>query len=295
MRVLITGSAGFVGSHFHRRMLADGHQVTEWDVTDGGIARDCRRLFATDEGAWDLVIHCAAIVGGRAKIDGNPLAIAENLAIDSDLARWAVRARPGRILYFSSSAAYAAAYQDMDYKIALREDAIGTTSETAHGAWVPDQVYGWAKLTGERLMAEVEADGIPVHIVRPFSGYGETQSLDYPFGAFLDRAKHGADPFHIWGDGTAVRDWVHVDDVVEACLAIIAADYRQPVNIGTGRGVDFITLAAMFMDAAGYQGEIGLLPSKPTGVQYRVADPTLLHTMYRPEVSIEEGIARCFR
>lgn len=285
-RALITGSEGFVGRHFRDRLLRDGWAVYECDIV-GPMPKDCRDVFAAEADVrYDLVIHCAAIVGGRAKIDGDPLAIADNLGIDAALFRWAAKARPEHLVYFSSSAAYPIQLQQRGCLTPLREDWINDCVA------LPDQTYGWVKLTGERLAQQARREGVNVHIVRPFSGYGEDQSTDYPFPSFIERAKRGADPFDIWGDGMQVRDFIHIDDIVEATMRLAEYDIPGPVNLGTGRGVSFRELAALVMRRI---PALRLHRDKPVGVHYRVADTSALHQFYLPRVSLEEGIARALR
>ena len=194
---------------------------------------------------------------------------------------------PGRVVYFSSSAAYPVGYQNGDRRWKLAETDIGPDN--------PDAMYGWVKLTGERLMTEVRNAGIPTHIFRPFSGYGVDQSQDYPFPSFMQRASANEQPFQIWGDGNQVRDWVHVDDIVNCVLAAIEQDYQEPLNIGTGIGTSMNELATMCLNAAGHGATLEHLLDKPVGVQYRVADVSNMRKVYEPEISLEEGIARCFR
>lgn len=290
MKILITGHMGFVGSYF-RRTLAD-HDLTLVDKRDGFLAQNFFNNERIHENTrYDLVIHLAAMVGGRAKIDGDPLAIAENLAIDSDMFRWAVRTRQPRIVYYSSSAAYPTYFQDRDRKWNLEEDDIQFGDTTG----VPDQTYGWGKLTGEVLAKHAEGEGVRVHIFRPFSGYGTDQSLDYPFPSFIARAKRGDNPFEIWGDGTQTRDFIHISDIVEATLAAVKLDVPGPLNLGTGRGTSFLELADMVTYEAGYHPEIHLLRDKPVGCHYRVADSSKMLDIYTPKVSLEEGIARALR
>ena len=95
MKILITGDEGFVGRAFHRALDKKSNNVTGFDIKSG---TDARKFFATDDTYFDVVIHLAAVVGGRATIEGNPLAVATDLAIDSDLFQWALRTRPGRIV-----------------------------------------------------------------------------------------------------------------------------------------------------------------------------------------------------
>ena len=283
MKILVTGHRGFVGRHM---MLAlHRHEIVGIDLVEGN---DCRDFFRVDDTRFDLVIHLAAIVGGRLTIDGQPLQVATDLAIDSDMFQWAMRTRPRRIVYYSSSAAYPTRLQESrELAFKLHEDDLRLDEIHA-----PDQTYGWAKLTGEMLAGFAEAAGIPVHIFRPFSGYGEDQDASYPFGAFRDRARVHADPFEVWGTGQQVRDFIHIDDVVAATFAAVRQDFREPVNLCTGRPTSFLELAEMFTREAGYQPLIRPRSDKPVGVQYRVGDPTRMLQFYTPKITIEEGIRR---
>jgi len=157
----------------------------------------------------------------------------------------------------------------------------------------PDLSYGWSKLTGEMLAAHARAAGLTVHIFRPFSGYGSDQALDYPFPSFIARGKAKADPFQIWGNGNQVRDFIHIDDIVEGSLAGCLADIKV-ANLCTGIPTSFNDLAALVAQIAGYASEVQRLPSEPVGVQYRVGDPWFMETFYKPKISLLEGIQRAF-
>jgi nucleoside-diphosphate-sugar epimerase len=257
-------------------------------------AQDCRLFFreclskGAVPGLWDLVVHCAAVVGGRATIDGDPLATAESLSIDAEMFRWAAVARPGRVLYFSSSAAYPVRLQIPGYEYRLREDFV----DLAEGLYPPDQVYGWSKVIGELLAARLRETGVPVTVVRPFSGYGEDQDEEYPFRAILSRVLRRKDPLEVWGSGKQVRDWIHVDDVVAGALAVAESGTEDPVNLCTGRPTSFLELARMMVTTAGYEPEVKSLPDRPAGVAYRVGDPTRMRRFYEPRVRLEDGIRR---
>ena len=144
MRVFLSGHEGFVGRHLHRAMDARGWDVTGIDLADG--SGDALDFFRTDDQHWDLAIHCAAIVGGRASIDGSPLGVATNLALDAWYMRWLVRTGTPRAVYFSSSAAYPVVLQQPGDVRRLYEEDINLAYMEE-----PDASYGWAKLTGEKL------------------------------------------------------------------------------------------------------------------------------------------------
>lgn len=314
MKILITGHRGFVGRHLWRALADRGHSLTGIDLLGyrnhqpelADIATEERRdaldFFRTNTTRYDLAIHCAAVIGGRASIDGTPLSVATNLALDCWYFRWLARTGTPRAVYFSSSAAYPTVLQDSEYhdrygatsRDRVRRLTLGSRlSESDISLNVmqrPDQTYGFAKLAGEFLAQY--AEDTRVTIVRPFSGYGEDQSADYPFPSFIDRAKRKADPFEIWGDGEQTRDWIHIDDVVGATLAAVEQEVAGPVNLCTGRATSFNELAKLVCAEAGYSPAFRHLPSKPSGVHYRVGDPTKLLSFYTPKVTLEEGIRR---
>lgn len=285
MKILITGHKGFVGKYFVEKYK--DHDITGVDIADGN---DVRNFFKDNREYYDLVIHLAAIVGGRATIEGNPLSVATDLAIDSDFFNWALITRPGRIVYFSSSAAYPTKFQGNEDWVHLSESMIDLDNISN-----PDLTYGWSKLTGEYLAKFVQEAGIPVHIFRPFSGYGTDQSLDYPFPSYIKRAVDRMDPFEIWGDGEQTRDFIHMSDVVNAVDEAIKQDIQGPVNLGWGRRTTFNELAKIVTEIEGYSPEFKHLPAAPVGVLNRIADPTKMLSFYTPKITLEEGIERALK
>lgn len=251
---------------------------------------DALDFFRYDNGPWDLAVHCAAVVGGRASIDGSPLGVATNLALDAWYFRWLVRTGTPRAVYYSSSAAYPVELQQPGPVRRLVETDIDLDNPR-----LPDATYGLAKVTGERLARYAEAEGCRVHVLRPMSGYGTDQADCYPFPAFIARALRQDDPFEIWGDGGSTRDWIHIDDLIGATLAAVDQDVPGPVNLGTGRATTFDELARLVTSEHGYHPALKHRLGAPQGVYHRVADPTRMRSFYRPTVSLEEGIARALR
>jgi nucleoside-diphosphate-sugar epimerase len=277
-----------------RRLRNDGWDVYEQDIV-GHRPIDMRVLGQWVDGGvhFDLAVHAAAVVGGRATIDGSPLDVAVNFELDTAYARWCLRIRPEHVVYFSSSAAYPVDLQD-PRQMGRSHYALRETDIDLDAIRQPDAIYGLAKLVGETLMRHLEQAGVRTHVFRPFSGYGPPgdQSCDYPFPSLIARALRREDPFVVWGDGQQVRDWVHVEDIVGAVMAAVDQDVRGPLNIGSGIPVSFDELAAMVCAAAGYSPTIQHLHDAPTGVRYRVCDPTRMLEVYQPKVTLEEGIRR---
>jgi nucleoside-diphosphate-sugar epimerase len=280
MRILVTGHKGFVGKYFMRKY--QGNEIVGVDLKDGN---DCRDFFKSDDSYFDMVIHLAAIVGGRVTIEGNPLSVATDLSIDAEMFNWAMRTRPGRIVYFSSSAAYPTKYQDNKYPQTLREDMLDLYAISN-----PDLTYGWAKMTGEYLAQFTEKAGIRTHVFRPFSGYGTDQDLDYPFPSYIARALREDDPFEIWGDGLQVRDFIHMQDIVDAVDKAIELDIPGPINLGSGIATPFIELADRVTNIKGYSPKYNFIGSAPVGVTYRVSNPKKMFDFYTPKISLNDGI-----
>jgi len=242
---------------------------------------------------FDRAYHLASVVGGRSVIEGDPLAVGIDLAIDSAFFLWAARVnRPQRILYASSSSAYPVGLQDEEGAVALAEPMI----DFDKGLLRPDLTYGWSKLTGEYLgRLACDGYGLRVAVVRPFSGYGEHQEPVYPVPAIALRAAARQDPLVVWGTGQQARDFVHIEDCIEAMeRALDRIEDGRAVNIGSGKPTTFLELARLMADIEGYEPEVRGLEDRPVGVHRRYADPTVMQDVldFTPRISIEEGMAR---
>lgn len=282
MNILITGHKGFVGRHFVSAL--DGHEITGIDLKDGN---DCRDFFKYRKDKFDLVIHLAAIVGGRATIEGEPLKVATDLSIDAEFFNWVQETKPTNVVYFSSSAAYPTELQNGFFD-RLEEDWIDLEDVES-----PDLTYGWAKLTGEYLAQFVTDSNM--FVFRPFSGYGADQDDTYPFPSFIDRALRGDDPFEIWGDGEQVRDFIHIDDVVAAVLHHVENGIIGTFNLCSGKGTSFNELAELVCQAAGYEPDFKHIKTAPVGVRSRIGHPKKSHQHYVPKISLIDGINQALK
>ena len=301
--VLVTGGCGFVGRHLVKRLVQQGKHVIVVDNHYGDIKhihtkgavyinQDVRSFFrGRYKEYFSEVYHLAAIIGGRVKIDGDPLSVAEDLAIDAQFFKWLVNNQGSydKVLYASSSAVYPIILQEKQN--ILFESMQDVTS---HIIGKPDMTYGWTKLTGEYLAHLAHKDyGMHIACVRPFSGYGEDQSPDYPIPAIALRAIAKEDPLVVWGSGKQVRDFVYIDDCIDAMLlAIDKIDDGAAVNISTGVGHSFIDIANLYADIVGYKPQIKSLIDNPVGVQYRVGDRMAAEQLlgWKPKTLLRDGL-----
>lgn len=312
MIALVTGGCGFVGRHLVQRLLDLGQEVWVVDNLFAGIhpfrwhdrvyvpqnmtfiEEDVREFFKrTGIPNFDYVFHLAAVVGGRVKIDEEPMVVASDMAIDSDFFNWVVEARPGKTLYASSSAAYPISLQREGYSRALKENDIDFGGVLGQ----PDMTYGFAKLSGEYLATlAARKYGLSVVCVRPFSGYGEDQDEAYPIPAIAARAARREAPLHIWGPGTQGRDFVHIEDCIDLMLlAVERISDGSAINIGSGKVTTFYEVAEIFARVAGYSPRIVALGDRPTGVHTRYADITRARALgWEPRIGLEEGFRRVY-
>ncbi len=265
--------------YFIRQMLDDQQYI--------------HKTYGLDVPSFADVFHFAAIVGGRAKIDGDPMMVALDLSIDAEFFLWVCRQKPERVLYPSSSAAYPVDLQTESDAIALSESDIDFTRMGQ-----PDMTYGWSKLTGEYLahIASKYYD-LSVTCIRPFSGYGEDQDLSYPVPAIARRAALKENPFEVWGTGKQGRDFVHIDDVIDCTLlAMEHITDGSAINIGSGKLTSFLEIIEVFTSFAGYKPTIKTLLDKPVGVHARYGNMDYVSERlgWKPQISIEEGMRRVY-
>lgn len=315
-KILITGGAGFVGRHFVQRLLPEGHEIHCVDILEplsGAItpadwplfqpldfenfhfySEDCRDWFKqhTDTD-FDYAFHLAAMVGGRAMIENNPLAVADDLSIDAEYWQWAAKANPEKTIVFSSSAAYPIHLQRPDHYVLLKEDMISFDE----GLGMPDLTYGWAKLTHEYCARlAFEKHGIKSVAYRPFSGYGEDQDDTYPFPSICKRvlANQGAKEIGVWGTGRQMRDFIHIEDCVSGVLHTMdQVDDGSALNLSTGIFTSFVDFVKTAADILGFDPEVTGTSNTPEGVFARGGDTALQKKLgFEYTLSFREGIER---
>ena len=307
--VLITGGCGFLGRHFAKYLYNHGWKIVIVDDLSTGLhpdkwpqhlkvpfsftKADMRDFLKDHKGQYDLAIHLAAVVGGRAVIEGKPAMSAYSLELDACFFRWAAKAKPKQIIYMSSSAIYPIDFQSAKSKTALKETMVDFTKP--HSAFgMPDLVYGWGKLTGEFLASTFAKHyGLNVFCPRPFSGYGEDQDLSYPVPAICARAVNHENPLVIWGSGKQTRDFIYVDDIIRAIVTYLPKLRGYEVmNLGSGISNTFKDIAKIASMYVGYEPTIKNLENKPEGVKTRFADTKRMQKHYKPEVSLEQGLKK---
>jgi nucleoside-diphosphate-sugar epimerase len=157
-----------------------------------------------------------------------------------------------------------------------------------------DNMYGWAKLMGElTLRAYYKEHGLKAASCRYFTVYGPRGVENHAVIAMIARAFVGQDPFEVWGDGTQVRNWTYIDDIVRGTiLAGELIDDGIAINPGTMERVRVVDAVRLVLEHTCRQAALKFRPDMPTGPLNRVADNALARKLlgWEPEVPFREGL-----
>ena len=212
------------------------------------------------------------------------------MALDNIVYEAAAKNGVDRICFASSACTYPTDIQQERQR--LREDMV---SFDERGGAYADEVYGWAKLMGERsLQAYNEQYDIDTSAVRIFTAYGPRENETHAIVAFMAKAYAGQDPFQIWGDGEQTRNFTYVKDITRA-LRLAAENITDgtPVNAGISRYVTMNEAVEIVFDYLDWEpDEINYMTDKPVGVRHRAADTTRAEELlgWEPQYTVEEGI-----
>jgi nucleoside-diphosphate-sugar epimerase len=301
MKVVVTGAAGFIGSHLVESLLADGHQVTGVDGFVDYYPRPMKErnlsgplanpAFTLVEGLLqhlDLgpilagagqVYHLAAQAGVRASWGREFAAYTDhNLLATQRLLEAALSGGIPRVVYASSSSVYGDAAT-----LPLRED----------GACHPLSPYGVTKLAAEHLGNLYEKNhGLPVVSLRYFTVYGPRQRPDMAFHKFLKACRDGQ-PIHVYGDGRQTRDFTFVRDIVAATRA--AGDFGRPgcvYNVGGGERIALEGALELVQDVSGRRATIVREEAQKGDMRDTFADTSAAKRdlQFRSTVSLRDGL-----
>lgn len=293
-RILITGGAGFIGSHLARRLVADNEVVVLDALTTGsrsnipdeatfieGDIRDEAVLERAIDGV-DVVFHEAALVSVERSIDDPPLSHAINVGATLSLLE-AARDHDARVVLASSAAIYG-----HPESVPIDE----TEPKT------PTSPYGIDKHSIDQYARQYHNQyGLEVVALRYFNVFGPGQVAGPYSGVisiFLEQALAG-EPITVEGDGTQTRDFVYIDDVVEAnCLAATSDASGRAFNIGTGQSVTIREVAEQIQDQTETDAAIVHTESRDGDIDHSRADISAANAAlgYDPTVSFEDGLER---
>jgi nucleoside-diphosphate-sugar epimerase len=317
--VLVTGGAGFIGSHLTPALVASGAHVTVVDNLERGSKERLRAVWGEitfhqvdllDQQAaiqvcagQDVVFHLASKVGGIGYYTRRPFEVIEaNLQMDGNVLGAALAREVPFYFYASSAHVYPIELQGDAEAPPIREEQV----LPAH----PELSYGWAKLIGEKRIQYALAEGKPVRasIARIIGAYGPNQDFNLATGSaipvFIRRAIEypRLSPFRVLGTGKETRSYCFVGDIVAGIMTSTEELADQPCvgpfNLGAEGRVSIGELAQTVVDISGKDIDIEFDSSHPTLIWGQALDCSLASSLlrgWRPAVGLREGLQLCYQ
>lgn len=298
LKILVLGSSGLIGSNLVRRLQYQGHYVVGADIRKPEFVkpnifieadlREPKIVKAIFNGVdskgkefkFDRVYQLAADMGGAGFIftgDNDAEVMHNSALINLNVAKYATEAKVKQLFYSSSVCAYS--IEQVKQKI--KEEDIYPAN--------PDSNYGWEKIFSERLYQSFAKNkGLNIRIARFNNCFGPYCAWDggrEKSPAAICRKALTQDPIEIWGDGQQVREFIYVDDLLDAIEVIMRNPYIGPVNIGPDESYTIDEMVRMVSDK-----EIKHIDG-PIGLQVRLTDNTKIKSLgWSPKVSVKEGM-----
>ena len=302
MRILVTGAAGFIGSHLCDRLLAEGHQVVGMDNLVTGTTRNIEHLAGNDsfrfikhdvteyiylEGHLDAVLHLASLPSPVDYLQ-QPIKTLKVGALGTHKALGLARAKGARFLLASTSEVYG------DPQVHPQSEAYwGNVNPVG-----PRGVYDESKRFAEALtMAYRRSHGLDTRIARIFNTYGPRMRLDdgRVVPNFVSQALRG-EPLTVYDDGTRTRSFCYISDLIEGLYRLLLSDVTEPVNLGNPQEMRIIDFARLILELSGSRSEIRFVRPKDERTaddpNRRCPDITRARTLlgWQPVVPVEEGL-----
>jgi len=329
MRTVVTGGAGFIGSHLVKKLVEEGRKVIVIDDLSSGSLENLfdldlkpadfefKKLDLTDYHqtlealkGGDVVFHLAARIGGIKFLHGSEsaefLAIQENLAIDANVFRACLERKIKKIIYPSSSAVYSLDKQYSFGTVFFEED-LSLESKVKDPKFRfkisinPDGGYGLAK-----LLAEIQLNlmkNTKVGIARIFNVYGENEPIGERAHAIFDLIRktinYPKEEFVIWGNGSQTRDYIYVIDCADSLIKLeekISENSPLTLNIGSGRATSIKEIAEEIIKISGKDIKPIYDSAKPVGPLSRTANIEKAKNLldWQPKVNMEEGLKKTY-
>jgi GDP-L-fucose synthase len=297
-RIFVAGHRGLAGSAIVRRLQAAGctnpilRNSSELDLRDQAAVE---RFFA--EARPEVVFLAAAKVGGILANDTYPADfLRDNLQIQTNVIDTSYRYGARKLVFLGSSCIYPKFASQPMQESSLLTGPLEPTNE-----W-----YAIAKIAGVKLCQAYRRQYgfnavalMPTNLFGPRDNFNLQTSHVLPalLRKFHEAKARGDREVVVWGTGTPRREFLHVDDLADACWFLLNNyDGAEPVNVGTGQDISIGELAALIGEIVGFEGELRFDTSKPDGTPRKLLDVTRLNSLgWQAKIELREGIAATYR
>jgi len=297
-KIYIAGHNGMVGSAIHRKLLEQGHNNI--------VTRNSSELELRDQQAVakffeqekpDYVFLAAAKVGGiQANNTYRAEFIYDNLMIENNIIHQAYKNNVTKLLFLGSSCIYPKLAPQPLKEEYLLSGYLEPTNEP----------YAIAKIAGIKLCESYMdqygsnfISAMPTNLYGPNDNYDLQNSHVLPalIRKFHEAKEQNKPEVEIWGTGKPMREFLHVDDMADACYFLMQNyDEKQFVNIGTGKDITIRELAETIMDVTGYQGKLTFNIEKPDGTPRKLMDVSKIHNLgWQHKIDLKEGIEKTYQ
>ncbi|ASY09863.1 GDP-L-fucose synthase [Candidatus Nanopelagicus limnes] len=293
MTILVAGGSGLVGSAIVRELKRLNQVVVGISSKDVDLLDRDKTFEFTSNLKPTAIIDCAAKVGGIGGNNSYPVEfLSQNLQIQSNLMDAAHAAKVSKFVFLGSSCIY-----PRDCAQPIKEEYLltGELEQT-------NSAYAVAKIAGIELIKSYRKEyGYKWISVMPTNMYGPNDNFDLENGhvlpvlirKFIEAKRSGSGKVILWGSGSPLREFLHVDDLAKAVLLCMDKyDDSKQINVGSGQEVSIKDLADKISKAVGFNGEISWDSSKPDGTMRKVLDSSKIANLgWKPLISLDQGIA----
>ena len=291
--ILVLGATGFLGKHVCQKLEASGKEFVRSSRSLGTDLRDYDQTFKLfKEVNPDIIINCASYVGGIQFGYKHPAELfSNNLRMNVNILEAVKETGIKRIVNPISNCVYpaeATLFKEKEIWDGPMHDSVLVYGFVRKAFWIGSWAYN-------------KQYGLDVVNLVLSNMYGPDDHFEaersHALGALIMKfvtAKRNNDPYvEVWGSGTPVREWLHVDDGAEALIrAMDKPPFVDFINVGVAEGISIIDMAEMIKKYVGYEGKIKLDPSKPDGARYKTVDGSRgeEYLGWKPQVPFEQGV-----
>jgi len=297
-KIYIAGHKGLVGSAIWRNLESKGfNQLLGWGSAELDLRDSKLSMDAIVEEKPDVVIMAAAKVGGIIANSTHPVEfLNENIRIQTNVFEAAHAAKVPQLLFLGSSCIYPKYAEQPVQESSLLTGQLEESNNAYAIAKIAGvlQVQSYRKQYGHRWIS-----AMPTNLYGPHDNFDLTSSHVLPalIRKFHEAKIAGSPSVSLWGSGTPLREFLHTDDLANACAYLLENyDDDAPINVGWGQDISIAELGLMIAQIVGFEGQIQWDSSKPDGTPRKLLDTTKINSLgWEPSISLRDGIESTYR